>query len=521
MFNIRLPQIVLLGVLAPTLALALSPAQRCTALARTHIQNAHSIDTLYLRANESYPIPAICGTNDLRARTTVNVCVINVVYNTSRTSATRVETWLPDPDAWTGRILGTGGGGMGGCIDYDDLAWGPALNWAAFGHDGGHDGPSGEAFMQSDEIIIDFASRGLHVATLTAKRLVREYYRRPQDKTYYLACSTGGRQGLRNAQDNPEDFDGILAGAPAFNFVPLLAQGNIANEASHKLDTDDWALVRKEVLRQCDGLDGVHDDIISDPDACQFVPETLLCADKKRPDCLSVEQVEAARTIHSPLYGQDGQLLAPRMDPGAELDDTFWSIIFGPSYYEFSLQWWRYAVYNDSTWTPSADFGYKEIADAMEREKEVPMASFNPDLSEFRKRGGKLLTYHGLRDILIPSGTSTWYYQMVQRALSLPPAQMDDFYRLFLVPGMNHCAGGPGAWMIGQAVFASWSNSSDSNALFALVDWVEKGKGPETLRGSTDGTVNATTPNTRLHCKYPARSVWKAEANDWVCVQYP
>ncbi|KZV93225.1 tannase and feruloyl esterase [Exidia glandulosa HHB12029] len=528
MSGARLPQVFLklLGLVAP--AVALTDAQRCVRLADTYIKNVHSLDTLYLPANESYRVPASCGMglgDDLLAQTSVNVCVVNVICNTSSTSATRIEVWLPDADAWYGRILGTGGGGLGGCVDYDNLKYGPSVHFATFGHDGGHDGTSGAAFAKSDEIVVDYATRGLHVAAVTSKLLVRAYYGRPQDKAYYNGCSNGGRQGMRNAQDFPDDFDGILAGAPAFNFINLLAQSNIANLASHKLSDDDWALVRTEVLRQCDGLDGLHDEIVSDPDACQFLPEALLCEGEKRPDCLSLEQVEAVRTIHSPLYGDHGELLAPRLDPGAELDTLFWPLIFGPSFYLFGHEWWQYVVYNDSSWEPSPDFGLKEIADAKKRDAQLPVDSFSPDLSAFRKRGGKLLTYHGSRDILIPSGTSLWYYQRVQRALSLPPSAMDEFYRLFLVPGMSHCYMGAAAsaWQIGQIGFSVWSNSSDSHALFALVDWVEKGSAPETLRGSTSVSVNTTvaTPSTRRHCKYPARSVWKPDVQDWSCVQFP
>ncbi|KZV93214.1 tannase and feruloyl esterase [Exidia glandulosa HHB12029] len=524
MFGARLPQVFLLGLVAT--AVALTDTQRCARLAKTHIKNVHSLDTLYLRANESYRVPASCGSglgDDLLAQTSVNVCVVHAIYNTSRTSATRIEVWLPDPDAWYGRILGTGGGGLAGCVDYDDIKWGSSIHFAAFGHDGGHDAPNGVALAKSDEIIIDYATRALHVATVTSKLLVRTYYGRPHDNAYYNGCSNGGRQGVRNAHDFPDDFDGILAGAPAFNFINLLAQSNIANLASHKLKDDDWALVKKEVLRQCDGLDGLHDEIVTDPDACQFLPEVLLCQGAKRADCLSPEQVEAVRTIHSPLYGQSGELLAPRLDPGAELDTGLWPLIFGPSFYEFGQQWWQYVVYNDSTWEPSPDFGYKEIADANAREAQVPVASFDPDLSAFHKRGGKLLTYHGTRDILIPSGTSLWYYQRVQRALSLPPSAMDEFYRLFLIPGMSHCYLGAdaSAWQIGQIGFTVWSNASDSHALFALVDWVEKGTGPETIRGSTLTTTNATTPPTRLHCKYPAKSVWQPDVQDWTCIESP
>lgn len=179
-------------------------------------------------------------------------------------------------------------------------------------------------------------------------------------------------------------------------------------------------------------------------------------------------------------------------------------------------------MYNDSTWEPGPEFGLKEIADAEEREKQVPATSFNPNIEAFRKRGGKLLTYHGSRDVLVPQGNSLLYYHLVARTLGLPPSKLDDFYRLFLIPGMSHCFMGPGAWAFGQVPFATWSDSPDSNALLALVDWVENGKAPDTLRGmAVDAPSNTTFPTTRLHCKYPARSIWKPEANDWVCVEIP
>lgn len=510
--------------LAPATVARGDAAKRCAKLARTHIRNAHSISTLYLRANETYRVPASCGTGlgaDLQARASVDTCIVNVVYNTSAASATRIETWLPDADAWSGRVLGTGGGGFGGCVNYVDLGYGTSLGFAAFGHDGGHDGQSGAAFAPSDEILVDWVHRGLHVATVTSKQLIQAYYGRRHKKSYYIGCSTGGRQGFRSVQDYPEDFDGVLAGAPAINEVHLLSAGGIYSTAAQVLDAQAWKLINAEILKQCDGLDGLLDGVIDDPSACDFLPETLLCTGKKNPDCLSVEQVNAIRTIHSPVYGPDGKQLAARLDPGAEGDAMFFPLLFGLPFLQYGLDWWRHVVYKDSTWQPGSDFGFKEIADAERREKEVPVSGWNPHINAFRKRGGKLLTYHGGRDILIPHGNSLLYYQLVSRTLGLPPSKLDDFYRLFLVPGMNHCYLGPGAWAFGQMGPASWSNSSDSNALIALVNWVEKGKAPETLRGMALGASNTTVPATRLHCKYPARSIWKPEANDWICVSNP
>ncbi|EJD47885.1 tannase and feruloyl esterase, partial [Auricularia subglabra TFB-10046 SS5] len=451
-----------------------------------------------------------------------NTCVVNIVYNTSASSATRIEVWLPDANAWSGRILGTGGGGYGGCVDYINLQYGTSLGFATISHDGGHDGETGAFFARSDEILVDWVHRSLHVATVTGKQLVKAFYLRSHRKAYYIGCSTGGRQGFRNVQDYPADFDGVLAGAPAINFIPLLGAHGIHSTAARALDAQAWDIIKPEILRQCDGLDGLRDGIIDDPNACAFLPEVLLCEGEKRPDCLSVEQVNALRKIHSPVYGRDGKILAARSDPGAEGDPTFFPAVFGQPFPFLtpSQQWWQYVVYNNSNWQPTPDFGLKEIADAQRRETEVPATSFNPNINAFRKSGGKLLTYHGNRDIMIPHGNSLLYYQLVARTLGLPPSKLDDFYRLFLVPGMNHCLTGPGAWMFGQIGFAHgpWSNSPQTNALLALVDWVENGKAPETIRGTVGDATNLTLPTTRLHCKYPARSVWLPGSHDWACV---
>ena len=138
---------------------------------------------------------------------------------------------------------------------------------------------------------------------------------------------------MRAAQDYPEDFDGVIAGSPGINEAHLLGAHGIWNLAGQKLNDTDWDLVRSEVLRQCDGLDGLHDGIIDDPDACAFEPEVLLCEGEKRPDCLTVNQVEALRRIYSPIYGHDGELLCSREDPGMEGDlDIAPGFFAGPFY---------------------------------------------------------------------------------------------------------------------------------------------------------------------------------------------
>jgi pimeloyl-ACP methyl ester carboxylesterase len=212
-----------------------------------------------------------------------------------------------------------------------------ALHFASVGTDNGHDGGGGSdpgdahQFLNNPEVVNDFAFRAIHVGAEIGKQIVKRYYARAPAKSYFLGCSTGGRQGTQAALKFPDDFDGIVGGAPATDFNHAIgAVGMISryfgapaspSEASPKWITPDlWALVSAEILRQCDSLDGVVDEIISDADACEFRPEALQCTIDETANCLTPTQAEALRNLYSPLYGLQGQLVYPRFPPGAEAD---------------------------------------------------------------------------------------------------------------------------------------------------------------------------------------------------------
>ena len=212
-------------------------------------------------------------------------------------------------------------------IDYTNLEYGSSLGFASVASNNGHDGNSGLAFANNSEVLADFTSRAIHVETIVGKELIAAYYERSPKRSYYMGCSTGGRQGVYAALHYPADFDGILAGAPATNYNHLLGWSGMitrylgaphGDESANFIPAHLWDLVSEEILRQCDGLDGVTDGIITEPDACEFVPETLLCEGRSIDKCLSKTQVEVLRKIYSPLYDLNGNLLFPRFDPGAE-----------------------------------------------------------------------------------------------------------------------------------------------------------------------------------------------------------
>ncbi|KAF8211988.1 tannase and feruloyl esterase [Mycena galopus ATCC 62051] len=483
---------------------------KCLALKSSlTLQNTTILDVAYVLGGTTLETQGPCVDN---AHTSVPLCRVQFSTQTSPTSAIRAEAWLPDPSEWHGRFLGLGNGGLGGCIFYNDLEYGSRMHFATVGSNNGHDGYTGLPFLGNDEVLHDFASRSIHTEAVIGKQIVETYYGKPHSKAYYLGCSTGGRQGTYSALNYPEDFDGILAGAPATDFNRLVHWIGMTTRAIGAPDPASspafippelWELVAVEVLAQCDGLDGVRDGIITEPDACDFRPEALLCNGTSTEKCLAAPQVEALRKIYSPLY-DNGELWYPRSDPGSEGIATGRTMYSG-DFSDLTAEWLKYAVLNVT------DFDFNKYGPAEGRLMDAinpgGIATFDGNMSAFRDRGGKFLTYHGRADVIIPSGNSKRVYDLVAHTLNTPSRPIDAFYRLFLIPGMGHCFGGPGATAFGQLGGANVRNESSHNALLALVDWVESGGGtrPETITGTAEDGAE------RVHCRYPMRSVWDGE----------
>ncbi|KAJ7112031.1 tannase and feruloyl esterase [Mycena crocata] len=483
------------------------------------IENTTILSAAYITTPSKISTPGICQSS--ASVTSAPLCRVQFVINTTSTSAVHGEAWLPD--TWYGRFLGVGNGGLGGCVDYVALDYGTSLHFATVGTDNGHDGGGGldpgdaHQFLNHPEVINDFAFRAIHVEAVIGKQIVRAYYGKPAAKSYFLGCSTGGRQATQAALKFPDDFDGIVGGAPVTNFLPTIGwEGMISRyfgapssppEASPKFISEElWGMVAQEVLRQCDDLDGVVDGIITEPDACDFRPEALQCKGDLATDCLTPTQIEALHNLYSPLYGLQGQFLYPRYSPGAEADRL--GSALSPGFFPFTSNWMRFVVLNVTEYDPS-NFGLEDIA-KIEQQNAGGIATSSGDLSAFRARGGKFLTYHGRRDPLIASTNSKNMYDNIARTLSLPI--LDDFYRLFLIPGMGHCGGGLGANAFGQGTFPGSNvvNASSHNVLLAIVDWVEGDVAPETIIGSGENDT------VRTHCRYPQRSVFNSE--NWVCM---
>lgn len=223
-------------------------------------------------------------------------------------------------------------------IDYLNIGYGTSLHFATIGSDNGHDGNTGKPFLNHPEVINDFAHRAIHVEAIVGKQIVEAYYKTRPTRSYFLGCSTGGRQALQSALMYPDDFDGIIGGSPSADFNHVTGwRGHLGTyigapspqSSPSFIPQEMWSKISQEILHQCDAIDGLWDGIISEPDDCNFNPEVLLCANDRPDDCLSQAQVTALENIYSPLHGSRRQLIYPRYDPGAEGDASSWDYFDG------------------------------------------------------------------------------------------------------------------------------------------------------------------------------------------------
>ncbi|ESK89050.1 feruloyl [Moniliophthora roreri MCA 2997] len=488
----HLPGLAIFGLLAGRQTFNFEGSRSSLASQVAALPNTTVLDTKLVLAGTTLTFPEVdpsCGANTQLV--SVDICRISLNVETSMSSRIRMEAWLPRD--WTGRFLSTGNGGLGGCIQYNDMAYTTSLGFATVGANNGHDGMSGTPFLNAPEVVADFAYRSIHTNVIVGKQITEFFYSSPHTKSYYLGCSTGGVQGLKSVQGFPEDFDGVVAGATAADFNALIAwSGHFYGITGPR----------------CDALDGVQDSVIEDPKLCAYDPSELLCTGGNTSGCLTEAQVETVRKVFEPFTDSQGNLIYPRAVPGGE---SFGVTMYGGSPF-FSVNWFRYVVYDpsfDPTTLILADFEYG--------------IALNPsDIATFQSRNGKLLTYHGQADGFITPGISERYYEHVSSTMNLSSSSLDSFYRFFRISGMGHCAGGDGAWQIGQG--AGGSLDPDANVLMAMVKWVEEGVAPDMILITKfiNDTASAGVAFSRNHCRFPLRNTYDGtgdgtQPESWSC----
>jgi feruloyl esterase len=427
-------------------------------------------------------------------------CRISITLRPSPDSEIKSELWLPPAALWNGKFLMEGGGGFVGSVNTGGMTKAVREGYATASTDTGHTGGSGSFALGHPEKVTDFAYRAVHETALQSKALIASYYGRAPRLAYWEGCSTGGRQGLMSAQRYPEDFDGIIAGAPANNQIYLCAWRmrllmTSLKSPLHALTPEKLKLLNDAVLDKCDANDGVNDRLLEDPRNCNFDPAVLKCNGPETATCLTAQQLETVNAAYTDIRKSTGELLYPRLPFGGELG---WLVPGGhtePGSMDVDL--FRYIAHQNPAWDWRTFDLEKDIARALVHGQEIH--AVNPDLSKFKARGGKLLIYHGWSDGgsggAISALNTISYYDSV---LTQMGQNQDNWLRLFMVPGMAHCGGGTGP--------------NQFNPLAALERWREQNEPPQSLpaaRVNERGAIDMTRPL----CPYPQHAVYKGSGS--------
>lgn len=487
-------------------------ASNGSALPNTTINSAEVVSGSFTPANSTaafHGLPSFCR--------------VTATLKPSPVSDIRVEIWLPT-SGWNQKLQGVGNGGLAGTISYGALAEAIKAGYASVSTDTGHVA-SDLSWLPVEEREKDYGYRAIHGMTVTARNVVQQFYGSAPRRSYFNGCSTGGGQGFGEAQLYPQDYDGILAGAPQ-DFPTHLRAAVIwefqaaSNEPASNLPKEKLSLVTSAVLKECGGQYGQSDGFLSDPRTCGFDPEELVCKGGQDPaGCLSEAQAAAVKKIYDGTVSrQTGKLIWPGLLRGSEgltgPGTVGWqsASINGPMPFGAGAQFYSMAVFENR----NLDFHSVDLAEAVQlAEKKFPFLNHTSlKIEAFTQRGGKLLMYHGWADPLISPLNSINYYgslvettklrERTDAATSLKATQKSA--RLFMVPGMGHCSGGPGP--------------DSFDGVGALDAWVNDGVAPEKLIASH--VVNGAATFSRPLCPYPQEAEYtgagdRNQATNWVC----
>lgn len=439
------------------------------------------------------------------------------------------EVWLPSA-GWDGRLHGIGIGGWAGSIDHMTLGSAVKAGQAGVATDTGHKSSAIESSWANGhpEKVRDYGWRAIHLSTVAAKDLVRAFYKRGPDHSYFVGCSGGGRQGLMEAARFPEDYDGILSSAPAANFTELgigminTIQAQLPPGAAIRLDQTH--LLQEEVVKQCDAIDGQVDGLIADPRQCRFDASKLACGTSKSAQCFSPQQVAALKRIQVGPRDASGHLLAAGYLPsGAEAGKPIptmgWEgyLLSAPGSVaqaeSLAGGMLRDVIQQPFATTASFDFNRDVPRFRAEMARDIDLS---PNLQRFFARGGKLILWHGWADPAIPPEATLRYHVAMLRQSGAKAASSS---RLFMVPGVQHCIGGTGADDLGQNGAPPRGTPRETSMVAALQDWVEaKAPAPETIVGRRDqvaimamlGMPVPKVVRERLVCAWPKRATLRA-----------
>lgn len=496
-----------------TLSVAgLANAASCGSLAALNIPDTR-IERAENIAAGPLMLPAEFGPGPGRTIALPAHCKVTGIIRPTYDSEIRFEVWLPE-QGWNERFLQVGNGGLAGSIRMGDLADALTAGYAAAGTDNGHRSSNSNASTWAyghPEKLIDYGSRAVHLTAQTARQIVSAYFAQPPRYRYFAGCSDGGRESLMEAQRYPDDFDGYLVGAPGINIpggsISLLHAARVLNSLApaERITPAHVQRLSQAVLEQCDANDGVRDGVLQEPLACSFSPQTLACRGAASAQCLTANQVSAIEALYAGPKDAAGQPLGAGLRPTLGAESTVWMGPLvtpngGPAPAGAVAGGYLAGVLygNDRP-----DISMLDLA-TLKRDAEafyVPVISpRDPDLSAARAKGKKILHYQGWSDPVNPPQQSTDYYASVRARLGAT----DDFYRLFMVPGLAHCGGGTGPVDIGHTGSAKSLAPNDARHdwLQALEAWVERDVAPARLIAG-EYAPPGTLKRTRPVCAYP------------------
>jgi feruloyl esterase len=416
-------------------------------------------------------------------------CRVAATLKPSSDSDIKMELWLPAQN-WNGKFQMMGNGGWAGSIQgLTQMPNALREGYATSATDTGHEGANGMFALGHPEKITDFAWRAVHLTAVESKALIKAYYGKEPKYSYWNGCSTGGRQALIEVTKFPDDFDGVLAGAPANPHIYLHTAG--VERAIDLMKHPDGALsqakietLHNAVLAECDATDGVKDGLVGNPQKCKFNPETLLCKGADNDKCLTEAQVATVKTVYADVKTSKGEIVWTGYEPGGELQYASlrsipkapgggWDSVRILGHQDANYDWHNFNLDSDLA-----------LADKSGIDTHIT------DLTPFKKHGGKLLMYHGWADQAIPPGNTVNFYNNV---LAKMGSKQDDWMRLFMVPGMMHCSGGSG--------------TDQFNKIAILERWREQNQAPDQIVAShvSNGQIDMTRPL----CPYPQVAVYK------------
>jgi feruloyl esterase len=471
-------------------------------LAKLHLSGGRIDSAVIVEKAAFVPPPGTSASTGSRAAYDMlrTFCRVAATLTPTTDSNIKIEVWLP-ANGWNGRYEGVGNGGWAGTISYAALARAVADGYASASTDTGHVGPTASFAVGHPEKLVDFGYRAIHEMTVQAKVITERFYGRPATEAIFNGCSQGGRQGITEAERFSADYDAIVAGAPGiYNMeinVARVALNRFVNRtATSAVPKEKYALVHDAVMKACDAKDGVVDGVLENPLQCTFDPQTLACTNGDLPSCLTQDQVESARAMYAPITNpQTGKKLSPPLlQPGTELG---WNILAGPTPVSTAFEGVKYITFGDPTWDVGRFDPKTDIEKSLAADHGI-LSLTDPNLRPFFARGGKLLMYHGWQDPQVPAQNTVRYFNDIRRTLG------DDVVgtsvQLYMVPGMNHCASGPG--------------TDTFDMVKSIESWRASGLAPNAISAAhrTNGKVDRTRPL----CPYGQVAKWNGtgDTND-------